>query len=106
MIFYTQVDSPFKLLLASGLLGFSTGIASPAVFAWVIDLSPANSLGKSMATVYIALEIGIGSGALISAWVYNNNAANFPLAFLVTSGIVLIAGIYLQFIYPRSKKIE
>lgn len=102
LVFYAQVDSPLTLLMASGALGFSTGIASPAVFAWVIDLSPENRLGRSMATVYIALEIGIGGGALLSAWIYNNDATNFPMAFYMTAGIVLMAGIYLQFIYKKA----
>jgi len=101
MLSYTMVVSPFSLLVASGFLGFATGIASPAVFAWTIDLSPENSLGRSLATVYIALEIGIGGGALISAWLYDNDAANFPMAFMVAAGIIAIAGVYLQFIYKE-----
>lgn len=104
LFFYAQVDDPVSLLLASGALGFSIGIGSPAIFAWVIDLSSTDRLGRSMATVYIALEIGIGGGALISAWAYNNNPANFPFAFYVTAASVALAGIYLQFIYKGEKE--
>ncbi len=101
LILMGLANSPTTLLMASGCLGFSTGIASPAVFAWVIDVSPENRLGRSMATVYIALEIGIGGGALLSAWLYDNNFANFPFAFFVSAAIVSMAFFYLQFFYKK-----
>ena len=101
LILMGLANSPTTLLMASGCLGFSTGIASPAVFAWVIDVSPSDRLGRSMATVYIALEIGIGGGALLSAWLYSNNSDNFPIAFFVSAMIVSLAGLYLQFFYKK-----
>ena len=99
LIFLGNVDTELSLMLASGALGFSTGIAAPAVFAWVIDISPEDKRGRYMATVYIALEVGIGFGALISAWIYNNNPENFDLAYYAAGGFCLMAGIYLQFFY-------
>jgi MFS family permease len=97
-------NSSTTLLMAAGCLGFSTGVASPAVFAWVIDISPDERRGRAMATVYIALEVGIGSGALFSAWMYGNDAANFPMTFFTSAAITLLAGIYLQFIYKEPKE--
>lgn len=99
LVYMGLSNSPFHLLMAGGAIGFSMGVAAPAVFAWVIDLSPEGRMARSMATVYIALEIGIGGGALLSAWIYNNDPANFFMAFMVTAGFTLLAGIYLQFIY-------
>lgn len=103
LVLMGQAYDATTLLMASGCLGFSTGIASPAVFAWVIDLSPSNALGRSMATVYIALEIGIGGGALFSAWLYANDPALFSLTFGVSAIVVLMAGVYLQFFYKEEK---
>lgn len=97
LIFMGEADTVNSLLVASGMLGFSTGIAAPAVFAWVIDISPEDSRGRYMATVYIALEVGIGFGALFSSWIYDNNPEYFPRAYYVAAGINLIVGIYLQF---------
>ena len=94
-------SGPLSLMLASGAVGFSIGIAAPAMFAWVIDLSPDERRGRYMATVYIALEIGIGFGALFSAWVYDNDPAYFVWAYNGTAALVLIAGIYLQFFYQK-----
>ena len=56
-----------------------------------------------MATVYIALEVGIGSGALFSAWMYGNDSANFPMAYFASAAITLLAAIYLQFFYKKPK---
>ena len=99
LIYMGLADSATHLMLAAGALGFSTGIASPAVFAWVIDISPADRRGRYMATVYIALEIGIGFGALFSAWVYDNNPDLFGRAYFFGAAFTLVAGLYLQFFW-------
>ncbi len=104
LLYMAWANSPIHFLLAGGAIGFATGVAAPAVFAWVIDLSPMHRMGRAMATVYIALEIGIGSGALISAWVYDNNPDFFARAFYVTAAATLLAGIYLQFIYKPAPR--
>ncbi len=94
-------NSPLTLMIAAGCVGFSAGIASPAVFAWVIDVSPEEKRGRAMATVYIALEIGIGMGAILSAWFYANNHENFPMAYFISAGFTLLAWVYLQFFYTK-----
>ena len=97
LIYMGMADSTFHLLAAAGALGFSTGIAAPAVFAWVIDISPEDRRGRYMATVYIALEVGIGLGALYSAWMYANNTANFGIPYFFTAGMTLLAVVFVQF---------
>lgn len=99
LVFMGSVASPTQLLMAGACLGFSTGIAAPAIFAWVIDISPEDRLARSMATAYIALEMGIGGGALVSAWVYDNNPDYFARSFYLTAAIVSLAWFYLQFFY-------
>ena len=101
LVYMGLANSVTHLMLASGALGFSTGIASPAVFAWVIDISPENRRGRYMATMYIALELGIGLGAILSAWMYNNNPDFFGRSYYAAAVAVLIAGIYLQFFYKK-----
>ena len=101
LLYLGYADSRWDLLLAAGALGFSTGIAAPAVFAWVIDISPIDKRGRYMATVYIALEMGIGVGALLSAWLHDNEAANLPMAYFVNAALMLVAWGYLQFFYEE-----
>lgn len=91
-----EANTPAMLLAASGFLGFSTGIVGPAAFAWVVDRSPAQHRGRAMATAYIALEIGIGFGALASAWAYGNKAENFPLAFYLMAALAVVGFLYVQ----------
>ena len=88
--FFALAHTPTMFLIAAGFLGFSLGVASPSVFAWVIDRCEEENRGRAMATIYIALEISIGVGAIFSAWVYDSNAANFGLTFLLLAGITLI----------------
>ena len=96
LIFMGLANSAVTLMMASACVGFSAGVASPAVFAWVIDVSPEEKRGRAMATVYIALEIGIGMGAILSAWFYANDPANFPMAYFISGAITFLAFVYLQ----------
>lgn len=95
LAYMAMVTTPFGLIAASGCLGFAMGIASPAVFAWAIDVCEDAFRGRAMATIYIALEIGIGLGALLSAEIYNSNPENFDLTFLISAAFTGIALIYL-----------
>jgi len=95
LLFIGTVDSAYGLFAASGFLGFSLGVVSPAVFAWVIDLSVEERRGRGTATLYIALEIGIGMGALISAWIYDNNDDYFFRTYLFAAVVTIIPLFYL-----------
>jgi MFS family permease len=96
-------STPLSLMIGSGLLGFAAGMNSPAVFSWAIDRCSPEHRGRAMATVYIALEIGIGTGAIVSAWLYNNDYSRFGITFYTFAGITLLAPLYLQFIYKDKK---
>ncbi|GAB3198012.1 MFS family permease [Pontibacter aydingkolensis] len=87
--------SATQLLLAGMLFGVAVGMNSPTVFAWTIDLSHEAHRGRAMATMYIALEAGIGLGALSSGWLYSNNVANFTLTFWVSAGFAAVSFLYL-----------
>lgn len=97
LLFLGSAQSAWVLLAGSGLLGFSVGTAAPTVFAWTIDRADDLHRGRALATVYIALEIGIGGGAIVSAWLYDNQPDNFFFTFLITSIFTLLAIPYLYF---------
>ena len=52
-------------IIGSCLFGFAAGMNSPTIYAWTIDLSLDHARGKGIATMYIALEIGIGLALLL-----------------------------------------
>jgi len=89
------VNSATTLLIATGGLGFSLGTASPAVFAWAIDRCKDENRGKALATIYIALEISIGLGAVMAGAIYNNNPENFGLVFLYLGIFTFFGLVYL-----------
>ncbi len=88
-------ENAFQLMLAAALFGLAVGMNSPTIFAWTIDLSDTKFRGRAMATMYIALEIGIGSGAFLSAEIYANNPNNFGWSFWIGTILSLIAFAYL-----------
>ncbi|WP_017730099.1 MFS transporter [Nafulsella turpanensis] len=84
------------MFLAGGVLfGLSTGVSSPTVFAWTIDLSHDKFRGRGLATMYISLELGIGLGALFSGWIYGGNPDNFAYAFGIGALLAAAAFVYL-----------
>jgi MFS family permease len=83
------------ILWTGGILyGMAYGMNSPTLFAWVTDLSTDQNRGRAFASIYIALELGIGLGAMISGFTYGNNPENFLLAFGTSSGLALVALLY------------
>ena len=95
LCFTANAQTSFGLLLAAGAIGVATGVLSPAVNAWTIDLSFPEHRGKAMATMYIALEAGIGLGALLAGWYYQDVIARIPQVIYISSGVVLLALGYL-----------
>ena len=89
-------DSAVDILIATGAIGFSIGVASPSIFAWVIDRSDDARRGTAMATVYLLLEFFIGGGALFSAFVYDNDPNNFGTVFYMIAVITLFGLVFLQ----------
>jgi MFS family permease len=99
MFLVGRATSTMEFLIAGGFVGLAAGMTSPTIFAWTIDLSDPRHRGRAMATMYIAMEFGIGIGALISAYLFGNNPENLSMVF--NSGAVLagIAFLYIQFIH-------
>ncbi|MCB1190994.1 MAG: MFS transporter [Leptospiraceae bacterium] len=89
--------TPTQFLAAAVLLGIATGMTAPSIFAWTIDLSHGNHRGKAMSSLYISLEIGIGLGALFSAWLYGNKPTMFVFVFGFGAVLAILSFIYLQF---------
>lgn len=100
LIMLAFAQEPILFFTAGVFFGFALGNNSPTVMAWTIDMSEDKYRGRAIATVFIALEIGIGGGALLSAWLYGNNPANFKWAFL---GCAVLAAIGLALLFREMK---
>ncbi|MEB0260320.1 MULTISPECIES: MFS transporter [unclassified Mucilaginibacter] len=87
----------FGLLAGGVIYGVATGILSPALNAWTVDMSNPQHRGKAMATMYISLEAGIGLGALISGWFYQDVIGMVPYILYATAVVTVFAIIYMMF---------
>ena len=101
MAYLGMVTTADGLMWGAILLGIGYGMNTPVLFAWTIDLSHEAHRGRAMSTVFIALEMGIGTGALASGWLYGNQAANFPITFWVSGAFCVLAFLYLCFVVPN-----
>ncbi|PCJ65515.1 MAG: MFS transporter [Bacteroidetes bacterium] len=100
LLSFRQVELFF---ISAVLCGIASGINSPALFAWVADVSNGVRSGRAMATLFIALEAGIALGAFVSAEIYNNIFANFTNVFVFTAILNLMALGYLFFGVKKTK---
>ncbi|MCX2739643.1 MFS transporter [Pontibacter anaerobius] len=103
MLVIGSVSSDTGLLLSGVLFGVATGMNSPTIYAWTIDLSHLEHRGRAMATMYIALEAGIGLGSLGSGWLYGNQSSNFTMVFWSTGVFTFLAFLYLVLVVRSSE---
>jgi MFS family permease len=94
LFFLGRLSSMNGMLVAATIYGLAMGVLSPTISALTIDLSKPTTKGKSIATMFIALEAGIGLGALFSGWFYQDEISNISTAFYVCGIIVLLGIIY------------
>jgi len=98
-----MATTPYLMMVAAVIYGVSVGLNSPAVTAWTVDLGDPAYRGRALATMYIAMEAGIGLGAYLSAYIYHNNASYFPLAFGIMGVGCLVALVYMMLIYDNRR---
>jgi MFS family permease len=91
MLFLSFAHSVMMVILSASILGLSVGMNGPTIMAWTVDLCKPQNRGRAVASVYIALEMGIGGGAIISGWIYQNKLSNLIYAFLLTGLLAFIA---------------
>ncbi|WP_291065506.1 MULTISPECIES: MFS transporter [unclassified Empedobacter] len=95
LVLLASIDAKIGLILGGLMYGISTGILSPALNAWTIDFSKPDERGKAMATMYIALEAGIGFGALCAGWYFQDYLDRIPMVIYISAFICLLGTIYM-----------
>jgi MFS family permease len=88
--------------VAAILYGLSWGMNTPTLSAWTVDLVDEDNRGRGLATMFIALELGIGLGAFFSAKLYQNDFSRIGISFLLSSVFAVLAMVYLLF--QKNKK--
>lgn len=95
MLLIGLATSPLLFFAGAFLYGIGTGLFSPATSAWTADLSHEEHRGRGMATMYIALEAGIGLGALVAGWVFQDHLERVPAIFYACAGTCVLSFLYL-----------
>ena len=106
MVLLLVTDSPVWFWTAAIFYGMSWGMNSPTITAWTADLSDEATRGRAMATMYIALEAGIGLGALGAGWLLNHVAGESGIgASFAVSGILALAAVgYLGWLWHKDRQ--
>jgi MFS family permease len=95
MILCISTDSTWIFVLGAILFGFSWGFNTPTLMAWTVDLSHENYRGRAVATTYIALEAGIGIGALFAGHLYQGKVENMAIPYELSAFLAFVALVYL-----------
>jgi MFS family permease len=97
MVLLILTDSPFWFWASAIVYGMSWGMNSPTIQAWTADLSDEHTRGRAMATMYIALEAGIGLGAVASGLLLNRftGGTGIDASFALAGVLALAAVAYL-----------
>lgn len=87
------------------VFGISTGISSPTIFAWMADLSPEKRRGVGSGTVFMALELAIIFGAVITLTIYDSSVLTIPICYSIGAAFALIGMGYLIWHLNRRESI-
>jgi MFS family permease len=95
MITIGSATNQLQLIIGACLYGLAQGSTSPTLLSWATDLCDEQHRGRGIAFFYIFMELGIGLGAFISAWIYGNDPAKFLITFSVCASLCGAAFMYL-----------
>ncbi|MDO5510421.1 MAG: MFS transporter [Weeksellaceae bacterium] len=101
-----MAKSLFPLLLGGIFFGLAHGIVGPTVSAWVADKAHEKRRGRAFSTMYMGMELGIGAGALISAYLYNNSPDMFFPAFAVMAFLNVLAFVVVWRALAKQKRLD
>jgi MFS family permease len=97
MILIAQAQTPLVFWIAAIIYGISWGMNTPTLQAWAVDLSPPEARGRGLATMFIALEAGIGIGAWVSQKIYGNDISQISSPFYLSSLLAFVSFLYLWY---------
>lgn len=94
LVIISIADSKLMVIVGAVFYGISIGINRPTIFAWSADVANPLSKASSIATMLLALEIGIGGGAFISGFLYDSSRWSINLGLYVAIFFGIIGLLY------------
>ncbi len=95
----------YGLFIGALIYGAAMGTLTPSLSAWTIDLSSPDAKGRAISTMFIALEVGIGLGALVSGWYFHDEIKNIPIIFIWSAILALFTIAYCAWLRNTLKSI-
>jgi MFS family permease len=99
LVWMAVADSLTGFFGSAILFGLASGMNAPTIQAWTTDLSSPATRGRALATMYIALEAGIGLGAVGAGWLLNHTEAGRLTTFGLAGLLSLLASVYLAYLW-------
>ena len=91
MFLLVLAPNTLTLVASAIFFGISWGFNTPTLAAWTNDLGDSKHMGRAMATMYIALETGIGIGAYISGYLFSKNNLNVHIPFILAGLLAILS---------------
>ncbi len=88
-------DTQLTAALAGVVYGMSIGINMPTIFAWTADLAKPGKVALALGTMLMALEVGIGAGAIFSGHRFAGDATVIPQLYGISGVFGLLMFIFL-----------
>ena len=95
MVTLGSAETKGMATLGALLYGASIGINMPTVFAWTTDLAQPGKVALALGTMLMALEVGIGAGAVYSGMRFEGMIERIPELYYVGGFGTAIAAIAL-----------
>lgn len=105
LILMANAHTLTSLFIGTAIVGMANGMNNPTIFAWVTDWSHPSNKGRAISTLFIALEAGIGMGALISGAIYKNKMENIAYPFYLAAALTIVATIILSATWKYKPKL-
>jgi MFS family permease len=96
-------DSPAEAIAAGIVYGASVGLNAPAIFAWTADLARPGATGLALGTMMLAMEIGIGAGALFAGYLYAGDLDRIAWVYGTCAVWAALAALRLAWLARRSR---
>ncbi len=101
MVVIGIAETPFIAVVGGVIYGLSNGINMPTIFAWTIDFAKPGKTALALGTMLMALEIGIGLGAVVSGFMYADMLENIPGTYFLGAFLGLLGVVILLIIKKR-----
>jgi len=75
--------------------GLGAGLNGPVAFALAADDAKPERVGRSISTVYLFLELGVGIGALVSGSIYKDTLESAYFNFYLAGALVFLSAVFL-----------